>query len=315
MTSGRKRVFLLGGTGFIGSAVTRQLAADRAATELAMLVHRTAPLRELEQVNTTMGSLRNLDLAMLDRFKPDTVVHLARMSGRGRVGRWWAAWQGTRANRRLAANLRRREKPPHVIYVSGSLVYGDAGTAPVDESSPLRPIAFAREYINAERPWMEAAEDGTLPATILRPPWIFGRASWFGQIYLQSIKTHGSVPLFGDGENLMSLLDVEDCAGLIRHAMEHAQPGRCYNLFAPGACITQREFAERLSRATGCPVWQLTDADVRHRYGAAMLEAVTFSSRMATQYPEFIDGYAFKFPTVDHMIWHNLALPDAARQA
>jgi nucleoside-diphosphate-sugar epimerase len=183
----------------------------------------------------------------------------------------------------------------------------------VDEGSPLRPIAFAREYIHAEAPWMEAAESGALPVTILRPPWIFGRTSWFGQIYLQGIRSHGAVPLFGDGENLMSLLDVEDCAGLIRHAVAHAQPGRCYNLFAPGACLTQREFAERLSRATGCPVRQLTEAEVRRRYGAATLEAVTFSSRMATRYPEFIEGYAFKFPAVDDMIRHNLSVPGAAQ--
>lgn len=305
MTS-RRKIFLLGGTGFIGRALTRQLSADRSSHELMLLIHRTAPFRELEQVNTQTGSLGSLDLALLDRFDPETLIHLARMGGRGRVGRWLAAWRGGRANRRLIAHLRARPHPPHVIYVSGTLVYGDGGDAPVDEASPVRPVAFAREYIRAEQPWMDALRAQEMPVTLLRPPWIIGPGSWFASFHLAHLRRHGTVPLFGDGQNLMSLLDVDDCAGLIAHAVRHAAPGQIYNLFIPGTCLTQQAFAEQLATATGAGVQRLDAAEVRRRHGQAVWEAFTFSHRSATRHPEFLAGYAFKHPTVADMIRHNL---------
>jgi len=301
-----KKIFLLGGTGFIGTPLTRQLTADRQANEVLMLVHRTAPFRQLEQVNTQTGSLSALDLALLDRFRPDTILHLARMSGRGKLGRLLAARRGARANQRIISHLTTKELRPHVIYVSGTLVYGDCGPTLVDEARPLQPIAFDREYIKAEQPWMTALSSGELPVSILRPPWIIGPGSWFADFYLSHIKHHRNVPLFGDGRNLMSLLDVEDCAGLVAHAVRHAQPGQIYNLFAPDACVTQLEFAERLAHRTQTGIRRYTAAELRGKYGQTMLEAFTFSNRAATLHPEFLAGYQFKHPTVDAMIRHNL---------
>ncbi len=302
----RKRIFLLGGTGFIGTALTRQLSADRQVNDLMMLIHRRAQLRDLEQVNTNTGSLGSFDLSLLDQFRPDTIVHLARKSGRGRIGRFLAAWGGARANNRIIDHLGRMPSKPHTIYVSGTLVYGDCGDVPVDEERPIHPIAFAREYIKAEEPWMAALREGVIPVTILRPPWIIGRGSWFAGVYLNSIRDHRVVPLFGDGRNLMSLIDVEDCAGLIAHAVRNSEPGRYYNLFVPGACITQLEFAERLARYTGAEIKKLSVSAIESRYGRALREAFTFSNVGATKHPEFLSGYDCKYPSIDAMIRNNL---------
>jgi len=302
----RKRIFLLGGTGFIGSVLTKQLSADRQANDIMLLVHRSARFRELEQINTHTGSLGSFDLSLLDRFKPSTIVHLARMGGRGPLGRFLAASSGARANRRLVSHLRGAADKPHVIYVSGSLVYGDCGDIPVDEARPLAPIAFAREYHRAEQPWEDALRANEVPVTMLRPPWVIGGGSWFGEFYVKSIRHQRVIPLFGDGKNLMSLLDVEDCAGLIAHAVRQARPGHCYNLFAPGACISQLEFAERLAKLTGAEIRRMDIREIRRRHGRAVQEAFTFSNNSATQYPEFVAGYHFKFPSVEEMILNNV---------
>ncbi len=302
----KKKIFLLGGTGFIGAVLTRQLSADRQTNDLMMLIHRQGRLRELEQINTNTGSLGAFDLALLDQFEPDTIIHLARMSGRGRMGRSWAAWRGARANARIISHLARQPNKSHTVYVSGTLVYGDCGDRPVDEESPIQPIAFAREYIKAEKPWMAALHQGEIPVTILRPPWIMGGSSWFADFYLKSIKYQRVVPLFGDGQNLMSLIDVEDCAGLISHAVRHAEAGRYYNLFAPGGCVTQLEFAERLAKYTRTEIRKFSVAEIENQFGRTAREAVTFSNRSATKRPEFLAGYSFKHPSIDEMIRNNL---------
>jgi nucleoside-diphosphate-sugar epimerase len=302
----RKKIFLLGGTGFIGAALTRQLSADRDLNELMMLLHRRARLQDLEQINTHTGSLQTFELSLLDQFRPDTVIHLARMTGRGRIGRFMAAWRGARANRRIVNHLSRHGLKPHVIYISGSLVYGNCGDVPVNEDHPLHPIAFAREYIKAEEPWMNILREGDIPVTILRPPWIIGKGSWFANFYLRNIINHGEVPLFGDGQNLMSLIDVEDCAGMISHAVRNSVPGRSYNLYVPGACITQLEFVEKLAQCTRAKIRKLDFSEVDRQYGRAVAEAFTFSQVVSTKYPEFLSGYNIKYPTTDAMIGHNL---------
>jgi nucleoside-diphosphate-sugar epimerase len=302
----RKRIFLLGGTGFIGAVLTRQLSANRQLNDLMMLIHRRAHVRDLEQINTNTGDLGSFDLSLLDQFRPDTIVHLARKSGRGSIGRCLSAWGGARANNRIINHLGRMPARPHTIYVSGTLVYGDCGNVPVDEETPIHPIAFAREYIKAEEPWMAALREGVIPVTILRPPWIIGRGSWFASFYLNSIRDQRTVPLFGSGQNLMSLIDVEDCAGLIAHAVRNSEPGKCYNLFVPGACITQLEFAERLAACTQTEIRRLSVPEIRGRFGRAAVEAFTFSAVSATRHPEFLAGYHFKYPAIDAMIRNNL---------
>jgi len=105
---------------------------------------------------------------------------------------------------------------------------------------------------------------------------------------------------------MMSLIDVEDCAGLIAHAVRNSVPGRCYNLFVPGACITQLEFAQRLAEYTQTRIRKLSVPEIRSGFGQAVAEAFTFSNVGATKHPEFLSGYSFKYPAIDAMIRNNL---------
>ena len=250
-----KRVLLLGGTGFIGSHVLSALR-DTDDVQLMVLGHRQIDYRLLEDVNLVVGSLPRLDLTWLESFRPDTIVHLARLSGRGRLGRSLAARRGRIANERLIAWLRQRSPETHVLYVSGTLVYGDHGTREVDERTALRPISFARQYSRAEEPWVEASETGELPVTIVRPPWVVGSGSWFHHYYVRPALEHGSVPLYGSGGNWMTFLDVSDCAGAIVHLAARAEGGGIFNLFTPGQMAPQFEFARVLAETMGVPVRQ-----------------------------------------------------------
>jgi nucleoside-diphosphate-sugar epimerase len=93
---------------------------------------------------------------------------------------------------------------------------------------------------------------------------------------------------------------------LLVHAVRNAQPGLVYNLFAPGAFVTQQEFAEKLAALTGVPIRQYRLEEVRRKFGQAAAEAFTFSNLSATRHPEFLKGYRFKFPTVEAMLRNNL---------
>jgi nucleoside-diphosphate-sugar epimerase len=302
-----KRVLLLGGTGFIGSYVLNRLRA-RGDVRTLVLAHRNVDYRSLEDVDLVVDSLTRWDLSWIEIFQPDTIIHVARLGGAGRLGRAWASRRGWRANQRLVDWLVSHAPDTRVVYVSGTLVYGDRGDADVDEASALDPIAFAREYIRAERPWMDAQQSGTLPVTIVRPPWVVGPGSWLEAHYVRPARENGGVPLYGGGDNWMTLLDVEDCAGAIVHLAEQDQLPETVNLLAPDQWTRQRDFAQALARLLGSSVRPVSVPGRRLLRDRAIGEALTFSLRATTRHPSVLDGYVWKAPSWPEMLARHSVL-------
>ena len=300
-----RRVLLLGGTGFIGSHVLAVLRR-RKDVRLMMLAHRNVDFRALEDVNLVVDSLPRFDPSWIETFRPDTIIHLARLRGSGPVRRSLAARKGCRANRRLITWLRKLTPDVHVVYVSGTLVYGDHGEHEVDERTALNPVSFAREYVRAETPWMEAQQEEQLPVTIVRPPWVVGPGSWFHHHYVFPALKQGAVPLYGSGGNWMTFLDIRDCAGAIVHLAERSEPGKVFNLFTPGQVALQSEFAQVLSDVLGVGIRQVDSDGLRRYRDPAVWEALTFSLRGSTINGEVRSGYQFEVPRWPDMIARNL---------
>ena len=300
-----KRVLLLGGTGFIGSHVLAALHRHK-DVRLMVLGHRNIDYQALEDVNLVVDSLQHFDPSWMETFRPDTIIHLARLRGGGPVRRSLTGRRGRRANRRLITWLRKRAPDVHVVYVSGTLVYGDQGEREVDERTALNPVSFAREYVRAETPWMEAQQEEQLPITIVRPPWVVGPGSWFHHHYVFPALKQGAVPLYGAGGNWMTFLDVRDCAGAIVHLAERSEPGRVFNLFTPGQVALQSEFAQVLSDVLGVGVRQVDGDGLRRYRDPAVWEALTFSLRVSTINGEVRSGYQFEVPQWPDMIARNL---------
>ena len=300
-----RRVLLLGGTGFIGSHVLAALRRHK-DMRLMMLGHHNVDYRALEDVDLVVDSLSHFDLSWIEAFRPDTIIHLARLRGGGPLGRSFSARRGCRANRRLITWLRERAQDTHVVYVSGTLVYGDQGGREVDERAALNPTSFAREYIRAETPWMQAQQEEQLPITIVRPPWVVGPGSWFHHHYVFPALKQGAVPLYGSGGNWMTFLDVRDCAGAIVHLAERSEPGKVFNLFAPGQVALQSEFAQVLSDVLGVGVRKVASDGLRRYRDRAVWEALTFSLRASTINEEARAGYQFEVAHWPDMIARHL---------
>ncbi len=283
-----KHIFVLGGSGFIGRAVISSL--QRRGHRTSALIRRSSVPGGVE---TFSGDIRNFDWRVLEKDLPDAIIHLARISGRHKLSRWIAGHQGRKASQRLLQWLKTLDSPPHLIFTSGTLVYGDCGMAAIDESAPLRPIAFQRDYIRAEYPILEVLGK-TLPVSIVRPPWVIGGDSWFRRFYFENAKRDGTITQFGSGENLMSLIHVDDCAGQICEIASRGEPGRIYNICACPA-IAQSRFVQLVAERMEAGIGVLPVEKLRQKYGKAVQEALTFSLNVATREP-LIRDYPNRFP-------------------
>jgi nucleoside-diphosphate-sugar epimerase len=292
---------VLGGTGFLGAPLVRRLCA--AGVRTTCLVHRRPPTTT--EARVVRGSLDLFPWRSLEGDLPDVIFHLARIPGRG-------GWRGpmTRlrnrlANERLMLWLASCPRPPLLVYVGGTLAYGSRGDEEVTEATPLSPISFARDYHAAERPWLRALR-GALPVIVVRPAWVLGPGAWFEAYYRRFMRAERAVPLFGPGRNWMSLVHVEDCAGLLAHFARHAPPVTTVNVFA-GAPLRQMELAERLARVSGLPVRRVPLEEMAARFGRAVREAFDFSARVGTLHSALHASFAPQHLDLDRALAALLA--------
>ena len=99
----------------------------------------------------------------------------------------------------------------------------------------------------AEKTLAQCSKRNLLKVSIVRPPWIIGNGSWFNSFFLNKSKKYGFVTVYGNGENWMSLIDVEDCAGLIINIIKNCEPGQVYNIYTPEQYVKQKDFCKELS--------------------------------------------------------------------
>ncbi len=285
---------MLGGTGFIGAPLVQKLVA--AGVRTTCLVHR-APV-PVPGVEVVRGSIDRFPWRATEQDPPDTIFHLARIPGRGGIHGALTRIRNRVANERLALGLTGWVRPPLMVYVGGTLAYGTRGEELVTEQTSVSPTSFSRDYYQAELPWARTRRWGDASVIVARPAWVLGSGSWFEAYYRRFIVTERAVPLYGPGENWMSLVHVDDCAGLLEHAARRALPMSVINVFA-NPPLRQAELAERLSRVTGLPIRRVSLESLEQQHGRAVREAFTFSARIGTVHGALHGAYRFQHQDLD----------------
>lgn len=267
----------------------------------------------MEDSNHFMCSLEDIKEEWLIKFPPRVIFHCARMAGSTPSKRKKAAVNGRKANERLISILEKLESPPTVIYCSGTLMYGEQ-THAADENAALNPVGYAREYIEAERPWLDAQKNGLLDIRMARPAWIFGPASWFYYFFLKPAWTNGHVPFYGDGEQKMSLIALEDCASQLIHSYQFGERGLNYNLFGFEP-ISQKEFAKRVGEELNLTIQPIDRKTVENEYGTTVAEALCSNIPVSTVHDSWKEKYPSKYSDLSKLISTTLQRASALRSS
>lgn len=260
-------IVVTGGTGYIGSALLKQLVAGgHAVTALVRSDEAAATVRKAG-ATPVVGDL--FDAAWVaERFAPaDAVVHTAATGD--------ASTQ--RLDRAVVAGavqaLAGTGKP--YVHTSGIWVYGDNDD--ITEDAPFAPPALTA--------WRQEVEQGVLDAdltaTIVAPGIVYGHGGGIpaGVFGPGARDDAGRLRLVGDGTQHWTTVHVEDVAALYRIVLERGERLE-YVVAASGDSPTVRELAEAAAGAAGVAgVAAETVEESRERLGALFADALLLDQR------------------------------------
>lgn len=248
------RVFVTGGTGFIGGHVVRRLRER--GDEVTALVRTPERGAQLEALGCELavGDLSDAAAIRAGAASADAVIHGAAIYEVGvpktrRQEMYDANVLGT--ERVLRAAL--EEGTARVVYVSTIAAFGNTAGRVVDESYEHPGHSFTsyyeetkyRAHVLARR----LIEDEGLPCVLIQPGAVYGPGdhSQVGNLVGQYVA--GKLPLIPFPDLGINLVHVEDVAAGVLLGLDRGEDGESYVL--GGAITTNREMLVRAAEIAG----------------------------------------------------------------
>jgi nucleoside-diphosphate-sugar epimerase len=284
-----KRVILIGGSGFLGSRLMTELLQGE--FEIFAVENKTS-LPKNRKLHMIEGGISAITTELINEINPEIIFHCARPTFPRfkRLGRYLASLSAFRKNQRLLKTLQKSASKPLLVFASGSLMYGNS-ELPHDESSTLQPISYARQYYRGEIPFLNILKKKIYPVQIIRLPWLLGNGSWFSWFYLNSLRQHGSIPIFGEGKNMMEILNVEDAAKLMLEISILGKNPGIFNIPSQKA-LTQKEFTEEIANIFNAKVLDYKKL-FPGKHEKETMEAFTSNIQLSTKHTEIVDKFAY----------------------
>jgi nucleoside-diphosphate-sugar epimerase len=253
------QVYVIGATGYVGSAIAEALVAG--GHRIAGAARSAQSAQRLREAGITTAVC---DVSIPESLKQpardaDAVVYSVQYAGAN------AAQAEEAALTALVETLGGTGKP--LIYTSGYWVYGSTGARAADENAPLNPPWFLAHRPALERTVLDGAARG-VRAVVIRPASVYGDAGGLPAMWTYSAKQAGAARFVGDGTNHWGNVHRDDLAALYLLALEQAAAGAIYNA-GDDTWFTVREMAQAASLGAGTggavSAWPLDEA--RREFG------------------------------------------------
>jgi nucleoside-diphosphate-sugar epimerase len=265
------KVFVTGGTGFIGGEVVRQLRAR--GDDVACLVRTPEKGKKAAGLGCELvgGDLSDAEALRRGMEGCDAVIHAAAMYEVGIPAKQHPAMyeanvRGT--ERVLQAAL--EAKVGKVVYVSTVGIFGNTHGKVVDESYEHPGKEFTSYYeetkLEAHRIAKRMMSEGGLPGIIVQPGGVYGPddTSQLGDLLEQLLS--GKMPLLPFPELGICLTHVEDIAAGILLALDKGKVGETYVISGPAT--TMREAVDVVAGLAGRKA-------PKHALPTALMKAMT----------------------------------------
>jgi 2-alkyl-3-oxoalkanoate reductase len=246
------KIFVTGGTGFLGKPMVKKLLADGHAVTCLLLPGDAASC--VAGAGICRGDITQPDTLRHKTKGHDALIHLAGAVGYGQT---WA--NCIRLNKDGTKNIAEeavRSGVRRFIHMSSVSVYGRVCDTPIAENFPLKKIndPYGDTKIDAERVVTSHAENGAFDLTIIRPTMIYGPGdTLFLPKVAENIKS-GKARIIGKGDHRVDCIHVSDVADFVLAVLRStAAAGKAYNLTHPDN-PTWKEMIAEIARCLDLPV-------------------------------------------------------------
>jgi len=234
-----QKIFVTGGTGFIGGRLIEKLLLEEGA-EVIALVRRFKNASRLARFSIKMVAGDIMDLEGMSRAMAGctSVVHCA-VDGSGTPEQ----------NRRIAVDGTRHvclaaEKAniKRLVHLSTISVYGRTPPGPMDESTPKnpKPDPYGTNKLEAEDVVLGLAKAG-LPATVLQPTVVYGPWAYWTTAVATQLDS-GTVVLPNGGEGICNAVYIDDVVEVICSVLRGNQSGTGPYLISGKSPVTWADY-------------------------------------------------------------------------
>jgi nucleoside-diphosphate-sugar epimerase len=255
------KLFMTGGTGFIGQAVARK--AISLGHQVTALVRNdtSAAASALARLGVTLhsGDLREPQSFAAAAGSAEGVIHTASTNDASAAAADEAA---------AIAMLSHLHPGAAFVYTSGTWVYGNTEGELATEASALNPTPLIAWRPAVEQQVLALAARRSIAAVILRPAIVHGYGGGIVGMLAGMVGQTGSVRVVGDGRNHWPAVHLDDLATAYLSAVERAASGdgrvtgQIFNVVAENAVVVG-EVGEAIRASVGAnrlDYWPLDDA-------------------------------------------------------
>lgn len=255
------QIFLTGATGFIGSAVVRELLDN--GHRVVGLARSDAGAAKLTAAGATVrrGDLDDPDGLRAAAAEADGVVHTAFIHDFTDFAESCAV--DLRTVTALGEALVGSDRP--LIIASGTAFLADLGRAATEDDDPVE--SYASPRVASEQALWALAERGVRTSAVRLPPSVHGEGD-HGFLFqlIATARRSGFSAYVGDGTTRWPAVHRLDAARVFRLALESAPPASRLHAVADEGVPT-REIAEVIGDRAGVPVRSIPAADAVGHFG------------------------------------------------
>ena len=285
------RVLVSGSSGLIGAAAVNHLR--RAGHEVHRLVRRPPEAPDEHRWDPPSG---RIDSGALDGV--DVAVNLNGNPQQPR--RWSGTYKQLMRDSRIVpsevlANAVADHGVPTLLNISGTNIYGDTGSATVDETSPDRPGFMADLVRDWEAATVPAEKAGARVVLMRSSPVLAKGSPLLGLLYpLFMIGLGGKI---GSGRQYLSWIALADHAAAVVFAAEHPELAGPVNFTSPNP-VTNAEFTRAMGEVLYRPaLFTAPEFALKAVLGEAVEEQALISLRVLPTALERA-GFEFRYPTI-----------------